>query len=318
MTEYDYSPEAFERHIATQRRISRWVDNTERHRFEFHTGQEVTPPVPPAVYGDDYSANPRRRAASRDPPGRPAHRRHSSSTYPAYGHAPLYASPPITPQHSYPLPGPMPFAPQIISPPQSRESRKSRRSATAYVVTPPPPVISTSYYQYPYPYAPGGYPYMAPAGQAQPTVLPIPANGTPQNTPYYNPHPSQPLRVPPYQSAVNPGINALKPHQLGDVSGAGPLGYTYSTPLPYATNADSPSPYGKIPQSSSAAMQYLPPHVLYQRLHEIGRARDRRRTQSTGSSDSGGRGRSASSNGSSNRSRSRGRSRTRKPWWNFT
>ena len=31
MTEYDYSPEAYERALRTQRRISAWVDQTERH-----------------------------------------------------------------------------------------------------------------------------------------------------------------------------------------------------------------------------------------------------------------------------------------------
>ncbi|KAF8874272.1 hypothetical protein BD779DRAFT_1566992 [Infundibulicybe gibba] len=31
MTEYDYSPEAYERHLATQHRIARWVDTTNRH-----------------------------------------------------------------------------------------------------------------------------------------------------------------------------------------------------------------------------------------------------------------------------------------------
>src|SRR6266576_5336535 len=34
---------------------------------------------------------------------------------------------------------------------------------------------------------------------------PVPGhvNGVPQNTPYYNPHPSQPLRVPPYPPPAN-------------------------------------------------------------------------------------------------------------------
>ncbi|KAF9009416.1 hypothetical protein BDQ17DRAFT_1322987 [Cyathus striatus] len=31
MTEYDYSPEAYERYLATQNRIARWVDNTLQH-----------------------------------------------------------------------------------------------------------------------------------------------------------------------------------------------------------------------------------------------------------------------------------------------
>jgi hypothetical protein len=35
MTEYDYSPEAYDRYLATQNRIARWVDETEQHRSEY-------------------------------------------------------------------------------------------------------------------------------------------------------------------------------------------------------------------------------------------------------------------------------------------
>lgn len=35
MTEYDYSPGAYERYLETQQRIARWVDETEGHRPEF-------------------------------------------------------------------------------------------------------------------------------------------------------------------------------------------------------------------------------------------------------------------------------------------
>ncbi|KAF5358592.1 hypothetical protein D9758_007714 [Tetrapyrgos nigripes] len=35
MTEYDYSPEAYQRHMDTQHRIAKWVDNTNAHAHEF-------------------------------------------------------------------------------------------------------------------------------------------------------------------------------------------------------------------------------------------------------------------------------------------
>lgn len=35
MTEYDYSPEAYERYTRTQQRIAEWVDRTEEHRPHF-------------------------------------------------------------------------------------------------------------------------------------------------------------------------------------------------------------------------------------------------------------------------------------------
>ncbi|KAH0589836.1 hypothetical protein H2248_000031 [Termitomyces sp. 'cryptogamus'] len=47
MTEYDYSPEAYERYLATQQRISRWVATTEGYRNEY--GNALT--VPPSEAG---------------------------------------------------------------------------------------------------------------------------------------------------------------------------------------------------------------------------------------------------------------------------
>ncbi|KAL0068892.1 hypothetical protein AAF712_003885 [Marasmius tenuissimus] len=37
MTEYDYSPEGYQRYLETQDRISRWVDTAEAHRHQFKT-----------------------------------------------------------------------------------------------------------------------------------------------------------------------------------------------------------------------------------------------------------------------------------------
>jgi hypothetical protein len=41
MTEYDFSPEAYERYVHTQERIAHWVDETEEHRPQF--GSATTP-----------------------------------------------------------------------------------------------------------------------------------------------------------------------------------------------------------------------------------------------------------------------------------
>ncbi|KAG6890849.1 hypothetical protein C0992_012488 [Termitomyces sp. T32_za158] len=43
MTEYDYSPEAYERYLATQQRISKWVATTEGYRNEFGNALTVLP-----------------------------------------------------------------------------------------------------------------------------------------------------------------------------------------------------------------------------------------------------------------------------------
>ncbi|KAG6860525.1 hypothetical protein C0995_010200 [Termitomyces sp. Mi166 len=50
MTEYDYSPEAYERYLATQQRISKWVATTEGYRNEY--GNALT--VPPSQSGSHY------------------------------------------------------------------------------------------------------------------------------------------------------------------------------------------------------------------------------------------------------------------------
>jgi hypothetical protein len=44
MTEYDYSPEAYDRYLRTQHRIAQWVDNTEAHRPEFDASLLPTRP----------------------------------------------------------------------------------------------------------------------------------------------------------------------------------------------------------------------------------------------------------------------------------
>lgn len=35
MTEYDFSPEAYERYLATQNRIVKWVEQIDQHKAEF-------------------------------------------------------------------------------------------------------------------------------------------------------------------------------------------------------------------------------------------------------------------------------------------
>jgi hypothetical protein len=49
MTEYDYSPEAYEKYLANQARIARWVNNTQKSRL-------VAPDVPPTPLGVDENA----------------------------------------------------------------------------------------------------------------------------------------------------------------------------------------------------------------------------------------------------------------------
>ena len=68
MTEYDYSPEAYERYLNTQRRIADWVDQTEDCRPQF--ANALAPPPSYFPGADD----PNTRAGRQ---GRRHHRRHS-------------------------------------------------------------------------------------------------------------------------------------------------------------------------------------------------------------------------------------------------
>ncbi|KAF9568447.1 hypothetical protein CPC08DRAFT_757546 [Agrocybe pediades] len=60
MTEYDFSPEAYERYLATQARIANWVDKTEQHRAQFEHAIQPSPPP------------------SGSPPARPSHHSYDS------------------------------------------------------------------------------------------------------------------------------------------------------------------------------------------------------------------------------------------------
>lgn len=97
MTEYDYSPEAYERYLSTQRRIASWVDRTETCRPQFANAL-----APPSEYLPGHEPDSRSKR-----PGRRLQRRQSqhfrsrspsvdSSSSEEYGYRPN-------------LPGPMPM-----------------------------------------------------------------------------------------------------------------------------------------------------------------------------------------------------------------
>ncbi|KAJ3494665.1 hypothetical protein NLJ89_g10758 [Agrocybe chaxingu] len=66
MTEYDYSPEAYQRYLATQTRIANWVDKTEQHRPQF---QHAVPSGPIADAPLQPSSSSHSRQRRRHHPG---------------------------------------------------------------------------------------------------------------------------------------------------------------------------------------------------------------------------------------------------------
>jgi len=126
MTEYDFSPEAHQRHLANMQRISRWVDHTEQYRSQFANGAAFTP--------SDAVVDPRKGTSStrRIPPplNLPAHDQrmpfcppnppHSvaSSQNFSYATAPGSPGPMPTPMYQHQLTSPTPsYGHGTMSPP---------------------------------------------------------------------------------------------------------------------------------------------------------------------------------------------------------
>jgi len=177
MTEYDYSPEGYERYLATQRRIANWVNQTEHHRPQFGpTTQSVAdtrtkhhrhyhrPPPSDSGSDDSYAAGPGYPGPMPGPmPGlMPLH---SPPPPPMYPHQPIYQ--PMVP----PLPSPGYTFPPIY-PDHHRSSRSHRRShsrsprhPSAFHFTSPP---TSPIYPHGYPpppmlgYPPQGFVMMPP------------------------------------------------------------------------------------------------------------------------------------------------------------
>lgn len=92
MTEYDYSPEAYERHLNTQRRIATWVDRTEAYRPQFASALS-----PPSDYIPHHDPESRSMRPSRRLQRRSQHRSRSPSvdsvSSEEYGYGPNHPGP---------------------------------------------------------------------------------------------------------------------------------------------------------------------------------------------------------------------------------
>ena len=195
MTEYDFSPEAYQRHLDNMARISRWVHYTEEHRPEFEDAAALV-----------LDRRGRPRPSSPPPPNKLKKRPHAlplpplgtppEHPYPYPPHVPRsvgsnfdygmgmgvgmgmgmdYLSPggPMYAPMSAPIPPPGGMYPQLtlVSPHHSHRSRsrshsrrKSRSRSSSISYAAPPIVTAPPGY---YPYAPQG-PLPSPMGYAPP------------------------------------------------------------------------------------------------------------------------------------------------------
>lgn len=175
MTEYDFSPEAYERYLATQNRIANWVDKTEQHRAEFQS--VAGGPQDLSRSGPVSSSKPKRSSPS------PPRRHHSDKPNQLVIHPPPPESDSSDSYYEGPWP-PGPFSPQyptqqpLLSPPlmsptfitssqrvshhhrhRSHHHRRShsQHSPAYYSLVSPP--LSPGY-QYPYPTSGGHQGYV--------------------------------------------------------------------------------------------------------------------------------------------------------------
>ncbi|KAH9486991.1 hypothetical protein JR316_0001057 [Psilocybe cubensis] len=235
MTEYDYSPEAYERHLATQNRIANWVQHTEQHRPQFENARSPSPP---------------QRTRHHQPP-RPLYIHPpspASDSSEGYAHRPgpmPLSSPPIM---MYPPPPPMLIHPSYTAAPHHKPSHHRHRSPHAHSrshsqQSPPyysPPVSPG--YQYPYPA--GGYFVVQRAPGPMPVMSNIPA----------------PPNISSFSSAstayFQPATSAASSHSAA---------HLYPPPLP---GPDAWS-YGAASPSHSVVSGSVPAHYFpqYQGIH---------------------------------------------------
>ncbi|KAF9015106.1 hypothetical protein BDQ17DRAFT_1320080 [Cyathus striatus] len=202
MTEYDYSPEAYERYMATQHRIANWVDQTEHYRPQFEPAAPGAPPGSVTLPQHQHQQSSPRHHTQKGhrPPTMDLYRPYDKASPPSSSSSSSFVYPAGSPGPT-PYAGPSPiyaqqpayqtFAPPLISPmysapiPQKRshhsKSHKSRRSHSHhsptydYVVATPAPSPA---YAYGYPTVPPVPPNM---GATSPGYVVLPRSRYAQN-----------------------------------------------------------------------------------------------------------------------------------------
>ncbi|KAF9064503.1 hypothetical protein BDP27DRAFT_1425792 [Rhodocollybia butyracea] len=127
MTEYDYSPEGYQRYLDTQRRISNWVDNTNAHANEFGSPFGGRADV---ASGDRSRSTPRANSG----PGRDEYRGRRNSISSAL--SPNSSASPVNPAV-------LRMQRSSAYPPQARHSYPYHATVAPQYQSPPVPVIPT-------------------------------------------------------------------------------------------------------------------------------------------------------------------------------
>jgi len=136
MTEYDYSPEGYERYMATQSRVSNWVNSQAQcaHQYQspFVPRNGYTPPSQP--YSPTRRSREQHSSRSSSSSGRPEHKR--SVTAP--GHSTVHKSSRPTYQHSSHSQTYIPHNPPLPRGMEATYKTYTYDGTTKEIVLPPP------------------------------------------------------------------------------------------------------------------------------------------------------------------------------------
>ncbi|KAG5642382.1 hypothetical protein DXG03_002940 [Asterophora parasitica] len=242
MTEYDYSPEGYERYMQTQNRIANWVNQTEQHRPEFRKEGK------PSFFQ------------------RLTHRRRSHSVQ-----EPLYSKSPRSPG-PMPIPSFQAMYPQVqAAPPKPSKHSSSRRRSSSHhqssrrpvYVTSPPTSPPVNPYAYPYGttmtpgqvVSPGAYVYPTQPGYS---AVSTPAYMQPSGS--YFPQPQPQTSYPFPTTYAQPRISQTAPPTI-----YGQYSQGQTPPAQYPQMAAYPPAI--YPLTTYAPQQQLPEKpVFYQRI----------------------------------------------------
>lgn len=205
MTEYDYSPEAYERYLATQTRIANWVDKTEQNRPHF---EPAVPSGPPA--------NPSR--PSYDPLSRPK----QTPPSPPHYHPLQYAQP----QQRRQL--------YIHPPPPESESSDGYGDGPGPMPLPSPGMMFSPQPAYHHPTQPMGHPMLSPLPMMMPQTYMNPPHKSSRQS--HRPHSlrshshSRSHRSPTYYNMASPPVSPGYQYQYPPAVGGGQPGYIMMQP----------------------------------------------------------------------------------------
>ncbi|KAF9265134.1 hypothetical protein L218DRAFT_185777 [Marasmius fiardii PR-910] len=196
MTEYDYSPEGYERYLETQRRISQWVDTAEAHRDQFKAPFGVRSDMESERWDDNVRGGRGRDDDYRRPRLPSGHS--SRSVVPPPPSMIAASNHTWYPTHTVHYPPAQSF---VVTAPSKRKSGKSHKSSSkskrhTYIIPPPIPPSPTVVQPPPGQYGPPSVTYITTDHTGYPVTRTSPLHQIPGSIYSYS-TPPPPMTSPP-------------------------------------------------------------------------------------------------------------------------